>query len=106
MSALPRFSERQYAKLLTTTMPRPIRSEAENERMTSLLLKLDGRDDLSPEEEQLAEMLAILIEDFEEKNYPWPPVPGHEALKALMEERDLRHKDIWPVLGNKGVAYE
>ena len=23
-----------------------------------------------------------------------------------MEERGLRHKDIWPVLGNKGLATE
>jgi len=27
-------------------------------------------------------------------------------LKALMHERGLKHKDIWPVLGNKGAATE
>ncbi len=30
----------------------------------------------------------------------------NESLKALMEERGLNHKDIWPVLGNKGAATE
>ncbi len=106
MSALPQINEARYAKLLSRTLPRPIRTEEENRRMTELLLKLDEREELSPEEEQLAEMLTILIEDFEAKHYALPPVPPHEALKALMEERGLRHRDIWPVLGNKGVASE
>lgn len=106
MTALPQINETRYAKLLANTLPRPIRTEEENRRMTELLLQLDEREDLSAEEEQLAEMLTILIEDFEAKRYPLPPVPPREALKALMEERGLRHSDIWPVLGNKGVASE
>ena len=106
MNFLPQINETRYAKLLAKTLPRPIRTEEENRRMTELLLKLDEREDLSAEEEQLAEMLTILIEDFEAKHYPLPPVSPHEALKALMEERGLRHSDIWPVLGNKGVASE
>ena len=73
--------------------------------MTELLLKLDEREDLSPEEEQLAEMLTILIEECEAKHYPLPPVAPREALKELMEERGLRHSDIWPVLGNKGAEH-
>ena len=106
MNALPQINETRYAKLLAKTLPRPIRTEVENRRMTELLLRLDEREDLSPEEEQLAEMLTILIEDFEAKHYPLPPVSPREALKELMEERELRHSDIWPVLGNKGVASE
>ena len=106
MKALPRINETRYAKLLAKTLPRPIQTEEENRRMTEFLLKLDEREDLSAEEEQLAEMLTILIEDFEAKHYPLPPVSPHEALRELMEERELRHSDIWPVLGNKGVASE
>jgi HTH-type transcriptional regulator / antitoxin HigA len=51
-------------------------------------------------------MLTLLIEDYEETNYPLPQVSPSESLNALMEERGLRHKDIWPVLGNKGAATE
>jgi len=106
MNALPQINETRYAKLLAKALPRPIRTEEENRRMTELLLKLDEREDLSAEEEQLAEMLTILIEDFEARHYPLPPVSPREALKALMEERGLRHSHIWPVMGNKGVASE
>lgn len=106
MSALPQINEARYARLLAKTLPRPIRTEKQNRRMTELLLELDECENLSVEEKQLAEMLTILIEDFEAKHYPLPPAPPHEALKALMEDRGLRHRDIWPVLGNKGVASE
>jgi HTH-type transcriptional regulator/antitoxin HigA len=35
-----------------------------------------------------------------------PEAPAADSLRALMEERGLRHKDIWPILGNKGAATE
>jgi HTH-type transcriptional regulator/antitoxin HigA len=95
-----------YAKLLAKSLPRPIRSEAEHARLADMLLQLDERDVLSPEEEALAEVLTLLIEDYEEKYHPLPLVSPNESLKALMEERGLKHKDIWPVLGNKGAATE
>jgi HTH-type transcriptional regulator/antitoxin HigA len=93
-----------YAELLAKSLPRPIRLETERARFAETLLALDDREDLSPEEEALAEVLTLLIEDYEEKNYPLPQVSPTESLNALMEERGLKHKDIWPVLGNKGAA--
>jgi len=61
MSTLPQINEARYAKLLARTLPRPIKTAEENRRMTELLLRLDEREDLSAEEEQLADMLTILI---------------------------------------------
>lgn len=95
-----------YAKLLAKSLPRPIHSPAEHARLTKVLLQLDERDDLTPEEDALAEMLTLLIEDYEEKTYPLPRVSPNASLTTLMEERGLQHKDIWPVLGNKGAATE
>ena len=71
MNVLPQINETRYARLLAKILPRPIRTQEENRRMTELLLKLDEREDLSAEEEQLAEMLTILIEDFEAKHSPF-----------------------------------
>ena len=51
-------------------------------------------------------MLTLLIEDYEKTYHPFPQVSPHESLVALMEERGLKHKDIWPVLGNRGAATE
>jgi HTH-type transcriptional regulator/antitoxin HigA len=71
-----------------------------------MLLQLDEREDLSPEEEALAEVLTLLIEDYEEKYHPLPRMAPNESLSALMEQRGLKHKDILPVLGNKSATTE
>lgn len=106
MSAALEINDSVYAKLLAQSLPRPIRTDEEHQRLTALLLELDERDDRTPEQEALAEVVTLLIEDFEDRRYPMPRVSPRESLKALMEERGLKHKDIWPVLGNKGAATE
>ena len=106
MSATLEIDDTVYAKLLSKSLPRPIRSDEEHARLTQLLLELDERDKLTPEEDALAEVLTLLIEDYEDRHYPLPQVSPNESLNCLMEERGLHHKDIWPVLGNKGAATE
>jgi HTH-type transcriptional regulator/antitoxin HigA len=106
MSTTIEIKDSTYAKLLAKTLPRPIHTEAEHIRLSRTLLQLDEQDDLSPEKEALAEVLTLLIEDYEEKFHPLPHVSPNASLVALMEERGLKHKDIWPVLGNKGAATE
>ena len=106
MSALPGFNLSVYARLLTRYLPKPIESQRELDAATKILLDLDERDDLLPEEAAVAELLAVLIEDYEDKHDKLPDVPPHRSPVALMEERGLQHKDIWPVLGNKGATTE
>jgi len=106
MSVTLALNNTAYAKLLVKVLPRPIRDDPEHARLTQMLLGLDERDDLTPEEEALAEVLTLLIEDYEDKRHPMPSVSPNESLKALMDDRGMKHKDIWPVLGNKGAATE
>ena len=98
-------AERTYGRLLARVQPCVIRTEEENERLIAELEKLDasGRT-LSPEEERLAELLITLIEQFEEQHYPVDRPSPVEALKALMEERGLRQRDLIPVFGASSVV--
>ncbi|MGO9270427.1 MAG: helix-turn-helix domain-containing protein [Terriglobia bacterium] len=107
MSAIlaPAIDAKRYGRLLSRALPRVIRTEEENERLIQELAKLDERD-LSLEEEELAELLAALIEEYEDKRYPIGPVSPHAMLQHLMESRSLTHKDVWRLLGSKGVASE
>jgi len=102
----PTINRQKYAQLVANSLPIPPGTEAENERLIKRLSALSERDDLSPEESALTELLAIVIEDFEEKHYALPSVEPYKALKALMQDRGLRHKDVWPVVGNKGLTTE
>lgn len=101
-----RIDPERYARLVAASLPIPPRTEEDNERLTGLLSGLDEREDLTAEEEALAELLAIVVEDFEDRHYALPAVAPYQALRALMEDRGLRHKDVWPVVGNKGLTTE
>lgn len=98
----------KYGQLLLATLPRPIQTEAENERALELINRLmsKGENKLTKEEGVLLDLLTVLVERFEEEHYPIPAAPPHAVLQMLMEDRNLRHKDLMPVLGSRGVTSE
>ena len=53
-----------------------------------------------------AETLVILIEHYEEENFPVEKKQGVEVLKFLMEQNDLKQKDLVGVLGGKSTVSE
>jgi hypothetical protein len=69
----------KYAQLIAASFPIPPRTEADNQRLIEVLSGLDEREDLAPEEEAFAELLAIVIEDYEDRHYPLPVMPPDEA---------------------------
>ena len=103
--AVTTINEAAYRKLLVRTLPRVIETEADNERMIAELEKLDTRErPLTREEEKLAELMTVLIQQFEGKRYPLGHASPVEALRVLMEERDLRQRDLIPIFGASSVV--
>ena len=103
--ALATINETVYGKLLARTLPRVIKTEKENERMVAELEKLDTRGKpLTPEEENLAELMTLLVRQFEESKYPLGHAEPLEALRALMEDRDIRQRDLIPAFGSSSVV--
>ncbi len=58
-------SRPEYADLLARALPSVIHSDKENERYLAIREELDQKGELSPAEQRLAELLTLLIEDFE-----------------------------------------
>ena len=106
MNTLMTLNERTYAELLRRTLPHVIRTKEECARLTEELLRLDERDDLTLEESELAKLLTVLIDDYEERRYPIPKASPQRVLKHLMEARNLTQKDLWKVFGSKGITSE
>lgn len=108
MSTALAVDTKKYARLLTRVLPAPIETEEEYERLLAEVERLmdKGEEALSPEENKLLDLLATLIEQYEEQRYPIAPARPHEVLHHLMEARGLTHKDVWPLFGSKGVASE
>jgi len=98
--------EQEYVKLLAATLPHVIHTEEENARCIAALENLDSRAKPTSEEKRIAELLTLLIEDFEIKNYPLPPASPLDVVRHLMESNGLRQVDMMDVFGNASVASE
>lgn len=99
-------NEKTYGQLLRRTLPHVIHTEEEYERFTAELMGLDQRDSSSTEERELAQLLTMLIEDFEERRHPIGRAEPRQALLHLMEARGLTQKDLWKIFGSRGITSE
>ena len=98
-------NETAYGKLLARALPRVIETRKENERMIAELEKLDTRGrPLTPEEDQLAQLMTVLIKQFEAAHYPLGHAKPVEALRVLMQDRALRQRDLIPIFGSSSVV--
>jgi HTH-type transcriptional regulator/antitoxin HigA len=91
---------------LRRTLPHVIRTEEEHDRLATELLRLDELENPSVEEHELAELLTVLIDDYEERRYPIRRAEPRQTLRHLMEARGLTQKDLWKVFGSKGITSE
>jgi len=96
----------EYAQLLRDALPHVIHTEAENQRCTAFLEDLLRNQNRTAEEERLRELLTMLIEDFEEKEYALPAAGPVEILRHLMDSNGLRQVDLLDVFGTASVASE
>jgi HTH-type transcriptional regulator/antitoxin HigA len=82
---------KRYGRLLAKAVPRVIRTEEENERALAIVESLmeQGEKNLTPEEDELLDLLVDLIHDFEEKAYPIPKSEPHKMVACLLERADL-----------------
>lgn len=50
------------------------------------------------------ELLSLLIEDYDKKRYQLPRVDVRDIIKAKMQERGLKNKDLEPIIGSKSYV--
>ena len=55
---------------------------------------------------QEAELLILLIENYEEKHYSINSPDPIRAVRIRMEEMDLKQKDLIGIVGSKGIVSE
>jgi HTH-type transcriptional regulator/antitoxin HigA len=59
-----------------------------------------------PEESELADLLTLLIEDFETRHYELPKSSPLEAIEFLMDQHGLKQKDLAEVFGTPSIVSE
>jgi HTH-type transcriptional regulator/antitoxin HigA len=107
MSAKAEISNpKEYAHLLGDALPHVIHTESENDRCTALLENLLRQKKRTEEEKRLAELLTLLIEEFEEREYALPVGDPIDMLRHLMDSNNLRQVDLLDVFGTASVISE
>ena len=103
IAKIRRATAEEYAELLAATLPKPIETEAENDRALEIVNRLmsKGQKKLTTGERWLMRILTRLIEDFEEKAYPIDEASPRAVLKILMEDRGLKQTDLAPLFGGR-----
>ncbi len=86
--------------------PSVIRSDEQNEEYIHLLWKLEHKKDRTEEEAGLAELLTVLINDYEEKHYDLGKATPLELIQELMAGNNLRQKDMVDVFGTESIVSE
>jgi HTH-type transcriptional regulator/antitoxin HigA len=110
--------DRSYRRLLGKALPVVIHSESEYRRLMTAAERLTEKpeEELSAEEGRLLELLAILLEEYEDRVRPLPKTDPGKMLAYLLEERGLKPGDLTAVLpksraseitaGKRGVSKE
>ena len=94
-----------YPELLAQIVPSVIHSEEENQHFTSILEELEHRSSRWTEgEAKVAELLTVLIEQFEDGNYQLKAAAPVEVLLQLMEANNLKQKDLIDVFGAESTV--
>ena len=100
------YNPKKYSALLSDALSGVIDSPDEYNRIEEIFDSL-FKENRSPEEDKLFNLLANLLEDYEKRTLP----PSEQAtpletLKFLMKENDLRQSDLANVFGAQSVVSE
>lgn len=97
-------SSSAYIELLKTFPPRPITAEEELMATQEAIDSLLDKGELTSDERDYLNVLGTLVYEYEQTLEPIPDIYGIELLKALVEEFDLRQKDLVPIFKGESIV--
>lgn len=84
---------------------KPIRTKQDYEAVLKEIERMMGAKRNSPEGDRL-DVLVTLVEAYEAKHFPLDLPDPVEAIKFVMEQRNLSVKDLVPYIGQPNRVYE
>jgi len=94
----------KYGRLCGAVIPKAIENDEEFDRLTEQMEELDFKENSTPEEQALAAMLSVLVQDYDDKHHKLPETTPDRIVRVLMENRGLKQVDLLPIFGSRSVA--
>ncbi len=98
------YTQDRYIKLLKQFPPRPIKSEEELEATQEIVNQLLDKPQLTEEESDYLDVLGMLIYEYEKDLDIVPDIYGVELLKVLLQERNLKQKDLVSIFKTESIV--
>lgn len=95
-----------YIELLKIFTPRPINAEEELIATQKAIDSLLDKGELTSDERDYLNVLGTLVYEYEQTLEPIPDIYEIELLKALIEEFNLRQKDLVPIFKTESIVSE
>ena len=84
---------------------KPIKTDKDYQSALARIEKLMDAHSGSPEEDEL-DVLATLVQAYEEKHLPIDQAHPLEVIRFVMEQNDMIDKDLMPYIGSSGRVSE
>lgn len=84
---------------------KPIKSHQDYQKALKQLEDIFDAPEGSPESDE-ANILAMMIDEYEKENHPVDTPDPIEAIRIRMEEMNLKQKDLIPEIGGRGRVSE
>ena len=93
----------RYVELLIQFPPRLIDSADDLIATQTVIDRLLDTKTLEPEEKDYLNLFGMLVYEYEEKHISIPDLQGVELLRAMIEELDLKQKDLVPIFKTESI---
>lgn len=93
-----------YGTLLAKYQPKVIETDEENENAIFLAEELSHKNELTLEEKTLLQLLVILIEKYEEENYPINNASPQDMILHFMEAQNINEADLIKTFGSEDIV--
>jgi HTH-type transcriptional regulator / antitoxin HigA len=84
--------------------PRIIHNDAELEQYTEALFNLTALENPSPSQQEAIELLTLLVERYEEKQFPIPVAGAVSVVRFLLDHQGLTQRDLIPQFGTESAV--
>lgn len=95
-----------YGTLLAKYQPKVIETDEENENAIFLAEELSHKDELTPEETTLLQLLVTLIEKYEEDNHPINDSNPQDMLLHFREAQNINEADLIKMFGSPDIVHQ
>ena len=93
-----------YEQLITTFVPRPIRSDEDYRAIQTWIDALVDKEALTRDEQDYLTVLGLLVEQYEDEVEPDIELRGVVLIKALLAEQGLRQRDLVPIFKTDSIV--